>query len=60
MLQFSIIDAPSVFGLRPTGVEVLPEALKAAGLLKQLNAEYTDVVHPKYHTAQNVIGKQWY
>jgi arginase len=47
MLQFSIIDAPSVFGLRPTGVEVLPEALKAAGLLKQLNAEYTDVVHPK-------------
>jgi arginase len=40
MPQFAIIDAPSIFGLRPTGVQYLPEALKAAGLLKKLKAEY--------------------
>ena len=32
MLPFVIIDAPSVLGLRPNGVEELPEALRAAGL----------------------------
>ena len=40
MPQFAIIDAPSILGLRPTGVQYLPEALKAAGLMKQLKAEY--------------------
>jgi arginase len=40
MLQFAIIDAPSILGLRPTGVEHLPEALRAAGLLTHLRAEY--------------------
>ncbi|HEY9802574.1 MAG TPA: arginase family protein [Leptolyngbyaceae cyanobacterium] len=40
MPKFSIIDAPSILGLRPTGVEHLPEALKGAGLLEKLNAEY--------------------
>src|ERR671921_605589 len=40
MLQFAIIDAPSILGLRPTGVQHLPEALKAAGLMKKLKAEY--------------------
>ena len=39
--QFTIIDAPSILGLRPTGVEYLPEALKAAGLMKRLNADYS-------------------
>jgi len=38
--QFTIIDAPSILGLRPTGVEDLPEALKAAGLMSELSAEY--------------------
>jgi arginase len=38
--QFTIIDAPSILGLRPTGVEHLPEALKAAGLKEKLNADY--------------------
>ena len=37
---FTIIDAPSILGLRPTGVEYLPEALKAAGLMDRLNADY--------------------
>lgn len=40
MVQFTIIDAPSILGLRPTGVEDLPEALKAAGLMSELRAEY--------------------
>jgi arginase len=40
MPQFAIIDAPSILGLRPTGVQLLPEALKAAGLMKKLKAEY--------------------
>src|SRR5215469_11890764 len=40
MPQFAVIDAPSILGLRPTGVEHLPEALKAAGLLTHLRAEY--------------------
>ena len=39
MPQFAIIDAPSILGLRPTGVQYLPEALKAADLMK-LRAEY--------------------
>jgi arginase len=46
MSHFAVIDAPSVLGLRPTGVERLPEALKAAGLLTGLNAEYVGRVEP--------------
>jgi len=37
MPQFAVIDAPSILGLRPTGVERLPEALRAAGLLTHLS-----------------------
>ncbi|HEU4823096.1 MAG TPA: arginase family protein [Nitrososphaeraceae archaeon] len=44
--QYTIIDAPSVLGLRPTGVEHLPEALKAAGLLDKLHAKYAGCVRP--------------
>jgi len=40
MPQFAIIDAPSILGLRPTGLEHLPEALRAAGLLTHLSGEY--------------------
>jgi arginase len=46
MSHFSILDAPSILGLRPTGVEDLPEALKAAGLLEALNAQYLGRVQP--------------
>jgi arginase len=46
MPPFAVIDAPSVLGLRPTGVEHLPEALKAAGLLARLNAEDAGRVAP--------------
>jgi arginase len=39
MPTFAILDAPSILGLRPTGVEHLPSALRAAGLLERLDAE---------------------
>ena len=44
--EFSVIDAPSILGLRPTGVELLPKALRAAGLLEQLKADYAGMVAP--------------
>jgi len=54
MLRFVIIDAPSILGLRPTGVEELPEALKAAGLWTALNAEYAGRVDPPpYHAERD-------
>src|SRR5918994_3297378 len=46
LAQFTIIDAPSILGLRPTGVQHLPEALKAAGLMSELRAEYGERVSP--------------
>ncbi|MBA3241970.1 MAG: arginase family protein, partial [Acidobacteria bacterium] len=46
MPRFALLDAPSILGLKPTGVEQLPEALKAAGLQKGLNAEYAGLVPP--------------
>jgi arginase len=36
--HYAIVEAPSVLGLRPTGVERLPEALIGAGLDAQLRA----------------------
>lgn len=54
MPRFAIIDAPSILGLRPTGVEHLPEALKVAGLLKGLGAEYAGVVsQPEYDSKRD-------
>jgi arginase len=47
-----IVDAPSVLGLRPNGVEDLPEALQAAGLQAGLNAEYAGRVEPPPYDAE--------
>ena len=44
--EYSVIEAPSILGLRPTGVELLPKALRAAGLLERLNAQYGGIVAP--------------
>lgn len=44
--KYSVVDAPSILGLRPTGVELLPEALRQAGLLEKLNAEYYGIFAP--------------
>jgi arginase len=46
MPRFAILDAPSILGLRPTGVQRLPEALKAAGLQTSLKAEDGGLVAP--------------
>lgn len=46
--EYSVIDAPSILGLRPTGVELLPKALRAAGLHERLNAEYGGIVAPSF------------
>lgn len=53
-MQFSIIDAPSILGLKPTGVETLPEALKNAGLIRALQAEYAGRVDvPPYKSKRD-------
>ena len=52
MPHFTIIDAPSILGLRPTGVEDLPEALKAAGLMSELRAEYGGRVFPLSYNSE--------
>jgi arginase len=36
--RFAIVDAPINLGLRPSGVELLPDALRRAGLLARLRA----------------------
>jgi arginase len=44
--QYAIIEAPSVLGLRPTGVERLPDALLGAGLGARLRARRAGRVEP--------------
>lgn len=46
MSRFAILDAPSILGLSPTGVEHLPEAMKSAGLHTGLAAGYAGRVEP--------------
>jgi arginase len=46
MKSIAIIEAPSILGLRPTGVECLPEALVHAGLLARLHARHAGRVNP--------------
>jgi arginase len=50
--QFTIIEAPSILGLRPTGVQYLPEAFKAAGLMSGLGAEYGGQVSPLAYSSE--------
>ncbi|HEU5121080.1 MAG TPA: hypothetical protein VFT71_08830, partial [Candidatus Nitrosocosmicus sp.] len=44
--NYVIIEAPSILGLRPTGVQHLPEALKKAGLIERLKATNVGTVNP--------------
>ena len=44
--RFAVLHAPSILGLRPTGVERLPEALEAAGLSSKLAAEPAGRLEP--------------
>jgi arginase len=52
MPRFAIIDAPSILGLRPTGVEQLPDALKAVGLHTGLKADDAGCVPPPRYDPQ--------
>ena len=44
--KYAIVDAPSILGLRPTGVELLPKTLRQAGLVEKLDAEYCGEITP--------------
>ena len=52
MPHFAVVDAPSILGLKPNGVERLPEALRAAGLLAGLHAEDAGRVEPPAYNPQ--------
>jgi arginase len=49
--KFVIIEAPSVLGLHPTGVERLPDALLGAGLADKLGARRGARIEPPPHDA---------
>jgi arginase len=46
MPRVAVIEAPSILGLRPSGVETLPDALLQAGLLERLQATHAGRVTP--------------
>jgi arginase len=46
MPRFAVLDLPSNLGLRPSGVERLPDALRQAGLLERLRARDAGLVEP--------------
>lgn len=49
MPRFVIVEAPSILGLKPTGVERLPEALEQADLLRRLDAKIVERIEaPPY------------
>ena len=51
--RFAIVDAPSILGLKPTGVEGLPEALRRHGLVGRLGArEAARLAPPPYVAAR--------
>ena len=49
---FRIIEAPSILGLKPTGVQLLPEALVRAGLQRALRAEHGGTIAPLPYNPQ--------
>jgi arginase len=49
--SFAIVEAPSILGLHPTGVERLPEALLSAGLAEKLDARHAARIEPPPHDA---------
>jgi arginase len=54
MQPFAVIDAPTMLGVGPTGVEELPTALKSSGLMLALNASYVGRVGvPPYNPVRD-------
>jgi arginase len=52
MTDFAIIEAPSILGLFPKGVEKLPVALLGAGLARRLGAGHAGRVEPPAYDAE--------
>ncbi len=50
MRRFAIVEAPSILGLKPTGVETLPDTLLANGLAERLNAGRAARVEPPQYS----------
>jgi arginase len=48
---FVILEAPSVLGLFPNGVETLPDALRRAGLAERLGATHAGRIEPPPYNA---------
>jgi arginase len=44
--RYAIVEAPSILGLKPTGVEQLPSCLLSNGLAERLQARYAGRVEP--------------
>jgi arginase len=49
--RFAVIEAPSVLGLFPSGVETLPDALLAAGFAERLGAARPGRIEPPLYKA---------
>jgi len=49
---FTIVEAPSILGLFPSGVELLPDALLAAGFGERLQARHSGRVEPPPYDAR--------
>ena len=63
MLNISVIEAPSILGLKPTGVQYLPDSLKSANLVGQLRAKYVGRIEappydPKRDNATYLLNPQ--
>jgi hypothetical protein len=56
--KYAIVDAPSILGLRPTGVELLPKTLREAGLVVQeiqLQITYKAILICKFDCIHNLF-----
>lgn len=52
--RYAIVEAPSILGLKPTGVELLPERLLACGLAERIQARRAARVDtPEYDTRRD-------
>jgi arginase len=56
LTSLNIIEAPSILGLSPTGVEELPHALQSAGLYSRLGVQRSVRVEPPpYHEGRDPV-----
>ena len=63
MRNIAIIEAPSILGLKPGGVEKLPEALKAQGLLNRIPIVSKETITPPVYnpsrdTKTNILNPE--